>query len=133
MRQLNLPPIIWNVSHLKIFPLELLGPAIGFLAGPRSCKGKISRWDTTTNSSTTNKCPILDVLQTNRSQCNGASFYPKYITIWNYRVYSIVHILCIWSMKICYLDVSDKIQAKLCKMWIKATLQEAASKLRFMH
>ena len=60
MRQLNLPPIIWNVSHLKIFPLELLGPAIGFSAGPSSCKGKILRWDTTTNSLTTNKCLILD-------------------------------------------------------------------------
>ena len=61
MRQLNLPPIIWNVSHLKIFPLELLGPAIGLSAGPSSCKGKILRWDTTTNSPTTNKCLILDV------------------------------------------------------------------------
>ena len=28
-------------SHLKIFPLELLGPAIGFSAGPSSSKGKI--------------------------------------------------------------------------------------------
>ena len=44
------------VSHLKIFPLQLLGPAIGFSAGPSSCKGKILRWDTTTNSLTTNKC-----------------------------------------------------------------------------
>ena len=61
MRQLNLPPIIWNVSHLKIFPLQLLGPAIGLSAGPSSCKGKILRWDTTTNSPTTNKCLILDV------------------------------------------------------------------------
>ena len=61
MRQLNLPPLFWNVSHLKIFPLQLLGPAIGFLAGPSSCKGKILRWDTTTNSPTTNKCLILDV------------------------------------------------------------------------
>ena len=61
MRQLNLPPLFWNVSHLKIFPLELLGPAIGLLAGPSSCKGKILRWDTTTNSPTTNKCLILDV------------------------------------------------------------------------
>ena len=61
MRQLNLPPIIWNESHLKIFPLELLGPAIGLLAGPSSCKWKILRWDTTTNSPTTNKCLILDV------------------------------------------------------------------------
>ena len=64
MRQLNLPPLIWNVSHLKIFPLELLGPAIGLSAGPSSCKGKILRWDTTTNSLTTNKCPILDVVST---------------------------------------------------------------------
>ena len=62
MRQLNLPPLIWNVSHLKIFPLELLGPAIGLSAGPSSCKGKILRWDTTTNSPTTNKCLILDVI-----------------------------------------------------------------------
>ena len=60
--ELNLPPIIWNVSHLKIFPLELLGPAIGLSAGPSSCKGKILRWDTTTNSPTTNKCLILDVV-----------------------------------------------------------------------
>ena len=64
MRQLNLPPIIWNESHLKIFPLELLGPAIGFSDGPSSCKGKILRWDTTTNSLTTNKCPILDLVST---------------------------------------------------------------------
>ena len=49
------------VSHLKIFPLELLGPAIGFSASPSSCKGKILRWDTTTNSPTTNKCLTLDV------------------------------------------------------------------------
>ena len=61
MGQLNLPPLFWNVSHLKIFPLELLGPAMGFSAGPSSCKGKILRWDTTTNSPTTNKCLILDV------------------------------------------------------------------------
>ena len=50
MRQLSLPPLIWNVSHLKIFPLELLGPAIGLSAAPSSSKGKILRWDTTTNS-----------------------------------------------------------------------------------
>ena len=31
------------VSHLKIFPLELPGPAIGFSPGPSSCKGKILR------------------------------------------------------------------------------------------
>ena len=29
------------VSHLKIFPLQLLGPAIGFSAGQSSSKGKI--------------------------------------------------------------------------------------------
>ena len=62
MRQLNLPPIIWKVSHLKIFPLERYGPAMGLSAGPSSCKGKILRWDTTTNSPTTNKCLILDVV-----------------------------------------------------------------------
>ena len=62
MRQLNLPPLFWNVSHLKIFPLQLLGPAIGFLAGPSSCKGKILRWDTTTNPLSTSKCLILDVV-----------------------------------------------------------------------
>ena len=39
-RQLCLPPIIWNVSHFTIFPLELLGPAIGFLADPSSSKEK---------------------------------------------------------------------------------------------
>ena len=65
MGQLNLPPLFWNVSHLKIFPLELLGPAIGLSAGPSSCKGKILRWDTTTNSPTTNKCLILDVTTSN--------------------------------------------------------------------
>ena len=31
------------VSHLKIFPLELLGLAMGLSAGPSSCKGKILR------------------------------------------------------------------------------------------
>ena len=29
------------VSHLKIFPLQLLGPAEKPMAGPRSSKGKI--------------------------------------------------------------------------------------------
>ena len=50
------------VSHLKIFPLQLLGLADKPMAGPSSSKGKILRWDTTTNSPTTNKCLILDVL-----------------------------------------------------------------------
>ena len=31
------------VSHLKIFPLQLLGPAEKPMAGPSSCKGKILR------------------------------------------------------------------------------------------
>ena len=31
------------VSHLKIFPLQLLGPADKPMAGPSSCKGKILR------------------------------------------------------------------------------------------
>ena len=46
MGQLNLPPLFWNVSHLKIFPLQLLGPAEKPMAGPSSSKGKILRWDT---------------------------------------------------------------------------------------
>ena len=83
MGQLNLPPIIWNVSHLKIFPLELLGPAIGFSAGPSSCKGKILRWDTTTNSLTTNKCLILDVVgcNTNIVIFNFASYMNKFCSL----------------------------------------------------
>ena len=31
------------VSHLKIFPLQLLGPAEKPMAGPSSCKGKFLR------------------------------------------------------------------------------------------
>ena len=31
------------VSHLKIFPLQLLGPAVKQMAGPSSSKGKILR------------------------------------------------------------------------------------------
>ena len=34
------------VSHLKIFPLQLLGPAEKPMASPSSSKGKILRWDT---------------------------------------------------------------------------------------
>ena len=58
MRQLNLPPLIWNVSHLKTFPLELLGPAIGFSADPSSSKRKILRWDTFQISGGKHNCPL---------------------------------------------------------------------------
>ena len=41
--QLCLLPLIWNVSHLKIFPLELLGSAEKPMPGLSSSKGKILR------------------------------------------------------------------------------------------
>ena len=61
-RQLCLLPLIWNVSHLTIFPLELFGPAIGFSANPSSSKGK--SWDEKQKQilPTTSKCPLLDLV-----------------------------------------------------------------------
>ena len=50
-RQLCLPPLIWNVSHVMVYPLELLRPVSGFSADPSSSKRKIMRWETTKNSS----------------------------------------------------------------------------------
>ena len=46
------------MSHLKIFPLELLGPAIGFSANPSSSKGKILRWVTFQISGGKHNCPL---------------------------------------------------------------------------
>ena len=46
------------VSHLKIFPLQLLGPADKPMAGPSSSKGKILRWDTFQISGGKFNCPI---------------------------------------------------------------------------
>ena len=54
--------MIWNFSHLMIFPLQLLGPAIGFSADPSSSKGKIMSWVTTTNSSNNKQMSLLDVI-----------------------------------------------------------------------
>ena len=77
--QLCLPPLIWNVSHLTIFPLELLGLAIGFSADPSSSKGKIVRLETTTNSPN-NKQMSLIRCDINKSNCS--TYY--------------LHIICSW-------------------------------------
>ena len=56
--QLCLPPLIWNMSYLKIFPLELLGSAEKPMAGPSSSKGKILRRDTVQISGGKHNCPL---------------------------------------------------------------------------
>ena len=50
------------VSHLTIFPLELLGLAEKPMAGLSSSKGKIMRWDTFQISGSKHKCLLLPVL-----------------------------------------------------------------------
>ena len=51
------------VSHLTIFPLELLGLAEKLMAGPSSTKGKIVRLDTFQISGGKNNCLLLPVVQ----------------------------------------------------------------------
>ena len=58
-RYLCLLPLIWNGSHLMIFPLELLRTTIGFSADPSSSKGKIVRWETTTNFSNNKQMSLI--------------------------------------------------------------------------
>ena len=54
MRQLVVVRRICCCSQFMIFPLQLLGPAIGFSADPSSSKGKNHELRTTTNSSNYN-------------------------------------------------------------------------------
>ena len=63
-RQLFLPPLIWNVSQFMILLLELLGQAIGCLAGPSSSKRKIMNWEIFQISGGKNNCLLLPVLST---------------------------------------------------------------------
>ena len=72
------------VSHLKIFPLQLLGPAEKPMAGPSSCKGKILRWDTTTNSLSTSKCLYMRCDFGQRDTCNHKSKKSKYRRHWQW-------------------------------------------------
>ena len=58
-RQLCLPPLIWNVSHLMIYPLELLKPVSGFSADASISKGKFVRWETTKNSSDNKQMSLI--------------------------------------------------------------------------
>ena len=53
------------VSHLKIFPLELLGSDVKPMAGSSSSKGKIMRSDTFQISGGKHNCLLLHVINTN--------------------------------------------------------------------
>ena len=53
------------VSHLTIFPLELLGSDVKPMAGPSSSNRKIMRWDTFQISGGKHNCLLLPVINTN--------------------------------------------------------------------
>ena len=80
MRQLVVVRRICCCSQFMIFPLHLLGPAIGFSADPSSSKGKNHELRTTTNSFNYNQispitcgCTLLLYVQYSKHLNNSSS------------------------------------------------------------